>query len=131
MAQTGGDIEEITFQGSLGTIRLRPKSSEGSTFDLGGIKSETVGMAGGTRIRKMNNKHASFKSKIGWDNVDAQDLEKVQSMSNDIGGYTMTIQHISGTIYVMHGASPEGDIKGDGNEATIDVEFCGDSMQIM
>lgn len=128
MAYTGGDLEEITFTGSLGTFRFRPKSSEGSTFDIGGIKSETTGMAGGTRIRKMNAKHAMFKSKIGWDMNDAQDLESVQAMANDPGGYTMTVQHINGIIYTMLGASPEGDITGDGNEATVEVTICGDSM---
>ena len=127
MAYIGGDIEEITFTGSLGTIRLRPKSSEGSTFDLGGIKSETKGMAGGVRIRTMNAKPACFKSKIGWDMNDAQDLESVQAMSNDPGGYTMTVQHINGSIYTYIGTSPEGDIKGDGNDAVIDVEFYADS----
>jgi len=132
---TGGDLLEITCQHpTLGTYKFYPKSSEGSTYDLGGARSSSdknMRDGSGAPIRKMNISNAGFKSKIGWDMNQRQDLENLNDLSNSPVNGTWTFSHINGTSYVLSNGYPVGDLVGEGNDATIDCEWAGEKMQLI
>jgi hypothetical protein len=132
---TGGDIIEITVQHpTLGTAKFYPKAAEGSTYDLGGPRSKADKNSidgSGRAIRTMNNTLASFKAKVAWDMNNRQDLETLSDLSASTDVSTWTFTNINGIAYVLTNGFPVGDITGDGNDSLIDIEFNGESLQIL
>jgi hypothetical protein len=132
---TGGDIKNVSVQHrSLGTRKLFCKAAEGSSYDLGGPRTKADKNAvdgSGAMIRTMNNTLASFKAKVAWDMSDREDLEFLTdlSASPDLANYTFT--NINGISYTLTNGCPVGDIVGDGNDCIIDIEFQGESLQII
>ena len=124
----GGDILEVTFNHpTIGTGVFYPKSSEDSTFDLGGFRSndEDTGIDGsGQMIDQMNRKRPSFEVAISWDMNDKEDLEKLVELASSPIQADWTITHINGTVYGMKG-KPVGDLQGNGNAATTTLKVSG------
>lgn len=132
---TGGDIVSVSVQHpTLGTKKLYAKASEGSSYDLGGprTKADKNSIDGsGSAIRVMNNTLASFKVKLAWDMSDRNDLEFITSLSASVDKANYTFVNINGVAYALNNGFPVGDIVGDGNDVVIDMEFQGESLQII
>lgn len=128
MSVIGGDIIEITFNHpTLGSGIIFPKAAEDSTFDLGGFVSndDANGVDGsGEMIDQLNRKRWSFEGTVAWDMNTREDLEKLQSLSNDPVQAEWTMTHINGTVYGGTG-KPVGDLQGNGNAATFALKLAG------
>jgi hypothetical protein len=127
MAISGGDIIEITYNNpDLGAGTLIPKGSEDSTYDPGGIRTsddDAMVDGQGNAIYQMNNKRWSFEVKCRW-GMDDGDLETIAALQSVTSETTFTFANINGTIYRGKGKMV-GDIKGNGNMATVDIKASG------
>lgn len=125
---TGGDIIEITYNHPvIGSGVFYPKSSEDSTFDTGGFRSNDDDKSidgAGNMIDQITRGRWSFAGTISWDANVAQELEQLVALCTSpvLGTYTFT--SINGTVYQGLG-KPVGDIKGNGNTAQASVKFAG------
>lgn len=134
MAANGGDIIEITYNNpDIGTGAFYPKSSEDSTYDLGGYRTgddANMIQGNGQAIYQVNRVRWSFAVKCGWD-MTAEDLEALSALSAALSETTFTFTNINGTIYKATGKMV-GDVQGNGNTATVDIKASGGGiMQIL
>lgn len=128
MSVIGGDIIEITYNHpTLGSGILFPKAAEDSTFDPGGFVSndDANGVDGsGEMIDQLSRKRWSFEGTVAWDMNTREDLDKIQSLSNDPVLAEWTVSHINGTVWGGTG-KPVGDLQGNGNAATFSLKIAG------
>jgi hypothetical protein len=134
MAASGGVITEITWNHpTLGTDVIYAKSSEDSTYDLGGVRSnDDANMidGAGNAIWSQNVVRPSFEVKIAWD-WDLDTLGALVAMATSPLQATWTFTNINGIIYKLVG-KPVGDIQGNANESTIQLKIQGSGvMQII
>lgn len=124
----GGDIIELTYNhNTLGTGVFFVKSAEDNTFDLGGFrKSDDENMIAGNGevISIMNQKRWKFECTLAWDMNLNQSLENLVALAESPEEADWTISHINGVVYGGNG-SPVGDLKGNGNAATIALIISG------
>ena len=135
MATYGGDIIEITVNNpNVGSIILFPKSSEDSTYDNGGFRTnDDANMidGSGAAIYQKNRTRPSFMVKIRWDMINAQELEFLSAITSDTSESTWTFTNTNGVIYKLTGTQV-GDLTGNGNDSTIDLKVAGSgTMQII
>ena len=131
---SGGDIIEITYNNpDFGTGTFYPKSSEDSTYDLGGFRtSDDANMIddSGAAIYQVNRVRWSFAVKCGWD-MTREDLEALSNLAAATSETQFTFTNINGVIYKGTGKMV-GDIQGNGNTATVDIKASGSGyMQIL
>ena len=128
MAYIGGQLTEITWSHpTKGTGTIAPKSSEDSTLDTGGIRSddEATGIAGdGTAIRKMNQNRWSLETVVANDSNVGLQLEKLVELAGDPVESTFRITHINGSVYSGSGF-PVGDLQGNMGAATFKLKLAG------
>lgn len=124
---SGGDIIQITYNNpTVGSGTFYPKSSEDSTYDLGGIRtSDDVNMiqGNGVPIYQRNMVRWSFAVKCGWD-MTKEDLEALNDLAAAATETVMTFTNNNGTIYKGRGTFV-GEIQGNGNSATVDIKASG------
>lgn len=124
----GGDLIEITYNHpTIGTGTWFGKSGEDTTFDPGGIRTADDANnvdGGGRNIRKLNRVQWSFEGTVSWDGNVANELEQAEALSADPVEADYTISMINGTIWKGKG-SPVGDVKANGNAATMAVKLAG------
>lgn len=131
---SGGDIIEITYNNAdIGTGTFYPKSSEDSTYDLGGFRTQdddNMIDGSGAAIYQMNRKRWSFAVKCGWD-MTRGDLETLVALSSATSETAFTFTNTNGVIYKATGKMV-GDIQGNGNTSTVDIKAGGGGvMQIL
>lgn len=128
MSIVHGDILEITFNHpTLGSGIFNPKSTEDTTYDLGGFRSDDNedGVDGaGNMIDRMTRKRWSFEAPIAWDANNAETLEKLNALAASPVQAQWTITSINGTVYGGQG-KPVGDLKGNGANGTIQLKVSG------
>lgn len=128
MAYIGGQLTEITWSHpTLGTGTISPKSSEDSTLDTGGIRSddEATGIAGdGSAIRKMNINRWSVDTMVANDSNVGKQLEKLVALAGNPEEATFRFTHINGSVYSGSGF-PVGDVNANMGSATIKIKFAG------
>lgn len=131
MGAVGGDIVEASWSHpTLGAGTVYPKSSEDSSFDLGGFRSDddTALIDGsGEMIDKMNRKRWVAEMIVAWDNNVRQELEKISALAASPVPATWTISHVSGAVYKGKG-KPVGDYAGNGNTAQFPLKVQGGSI---
>ncbi|MGR3177839.1 MAG: hypothetical protein ACUZ8E_07255 [Candidatus Anammoxibacter sp.] len=124
----GGDIIEITFNHpTVGSGTIYPKSTEDSTFNLGGFRSEDdmAKIAGdGSMIDTINRVRWSFEVPATWDQNSANELDKLIELAESPVESTWTISSINGTVWGGKG-KPVGELPGNGNAATITLKLSG------
>jgi len=135
MASYGGDITEITCNNpNVGSLIMFGKSSEDSTYDLGGIRTgDDANMidGAGNAIYQKNRVRPSFMVKMRWDMLNSQELEFLSAVTADPSESVWTFTNINGTIYKITGTQV-GDLNGNGNSSTIDLKVSGSgTMQII
>lgn len=127
MAASGGDIIEITYNNpQVGQGAFYPKSSEDSTYDLGGFRtSDDPNMIDGSgqAIYQTNRVRWSFAVKCGWD-FTRGDLEILSALAASTAETDMTFTNVNGTVYKGRGKMV-GDVQGNGNNATVDIKASG------
>ena len=125
---TGGDIIEITFNhDTVGSGTIYPKSTEDSTFNLGGFRSEDdmAKIAGdGSMIDTINRVRWSFEVPATWDQNSANELDKLIELAESPVEADWTISSINGTVWGGKG-KPVGELPGNGNAATITLKLSG------
>jgi hypothetical protein len=125
---TGGDILEITYNHpTIGSGVLYPKSSEDSTFDLGGFKGNDDANSidgGGRNIRQLNRTRWMFEQVVSWDMNTDNEMEKLKLLAASPEEADYTISSINGTVWSGKGA-PVGDQNGNGNTSTITFKVAG------
>jgi len=128
MASIGGDILEIRFQHpTLGSGVFYPKSNEGNTKDLGGIRAgDDVNMVSGDgqAIWQLNRQRGSWEIVCAYDMNTREDVKKASQLAGDPVDATWTVSHINGTIWACTGR-PVGDIQPDTNAATVTIKVAG------
>ena len=124
----GGDILEITFNHpTIGSGTIYPKSTEDSTFNLGGFRSEDdmAKIAGdGSMIDTINRVRWSFEIPATWDQNSANELDKLIELAESTVETDWTISSINGTVWGGKG-KPVGELPGNGNAATITLKLSG------
>jgi len=124
----GGDITEITFNHpTLGTGIIFPKSSEDSTFDLGGFRSnDDANMIDGSgeMIDQLNRARPFVEVTVAWDMNTREDLEKITELNASPVLSDWTFTHVNGTVYGGTG-KPVGDVQGNANAATFPLKISG------
>lgn len=128
MAAVGGDIEEIRFSHpTLGSGVWFPKANEDSTFDPGGYRNEdddNMVDGGGRSIIKKNRIRWSLETKISWDANVTNELLTAKNLAASPAEAEWIISHSNGTVWKGTGTIV-GDIKGGGNDATMDIKISG------
>ena len=124
----GGDIIEITYNHPIvGSGTIYPKSTEDSTFNLGGFRSEDdmAKIAGdGSMIDTINRVRWSFEVPATWDQNSANELDKLIELAESPVEADWTISSINGTVWGGKG-KPVGELPGNGNAATITLKLSG------
>lgn len=124
----GGDIIEITYNHpSLGSGTLFPKSSDASSYDLGGFRSKDEAAAidgSGAMIDTMNQVRGYFESTVSNDMNGSKELEKVSALAAHPVPATWTFSVINGITYSGTG-KPVGDLTGDVDKATFKLKVAG------
>ena len=72
----------------------------------------------------MNTKRWEFETVIGWDSNVNDEVTVLNNLAGSPLETDFTFTHNNGTIWGGKG-SPVGDVKGEGNKATIKVKFSG------
>lgn len=125
---SGGDILEITYNHpTIGSGSLFPKSSEDSTYNLGGFRSEDdmAKIAGdGSMIDTINRNRWSFEIPTSWDQNVANELEVINQLSASPVETEFTITSINGTVWGAKG-KPVGETPGNGNTSLITLKLSG------
>jgi hypothetical protein len=125
----GGDIREITYNHpTLGVGSLYPKSNEDSTFDNGGLRSvddDNMVTGSGEMIDQMNMIRWSFEGTIAWDGNVRDEAKILKQLAASPVKADWTISHVNGTVWGGKG-KPVGDIKPNGNTATMSIKLAGD-----
>lgn len=128
MASVGGDITEVTCNHpSLGSKTFFPKSSEASTYDLGGFRSkdEKNGIdGGGSPINTMNQVRGEFETTVANDMNTNQELEFASKLAANPVPATWVFTVINGKSYSGSGW-PVGDLSGDIDKATFKLKVSG------
>ena len=120
----GGDITEIVFQHTLGEKRFYPKSNEDFTIDYGGIRTNDDAnqvTGGGEPIYQLNRVRWSIEGAIA---VDWEELDYLINVSEHPDEATVTVTHISGTIWKGKG-KPVGDLQPSTNTAQMSLKISG------
>lgn len=124
----GGDIIEITSNHpTLGATTYFPKSSEDSTYNTGGFRSEddmTKIAGNGKSIRTINRNRWSFEVPASWDMNDANEMDKLTALAEDPVEADWTFTNKNGTVWGGKG-SPVGELPGNGNTALITLKVSG------
>ena len=124
----GGDIIEITSNHpTLGATTYYPKSSEDSTYNTGGFRSEDdmAKIAGdGTAIDTINRNRWSFEVPASWDMNGANEMDKLTALAGDPLPADWTFTNVNGTVWGGKG-KPVGEIPGNGNTALITLKVSG------
>lgn len=124
----GGDIREVTYNHpTLGTGVLYPKSNEDSTFDPGGMRSQdddNMIAGNGEMIDQINQIRWSFESTVAWDGNSRDESKQLKLLAASPVPADWTISHVNGTVWAGKG-KPVGDIKPNGNTATMSIKLAG------
>src|SRR6185369_11230300 len=124
----GGDIVEITYNHpKLGSGVIYPKAAEDSTYNKGGFQAkddDNMIDGSGTAIDQLNRVRWSVETTIAWDMNNDLTLEKLIALSADPVPAEWTFSHVNGTVDGGLG-KPVGDLKGNGNVATIPLKIAG------
>lgn len=124
----GGDILEISYKHpTLGSGVIYPKSSEDSTYDLGGFRSnDDANMVDGSgdMIDQLNRVRWSFEVTVSWDMNTREDLESLVELAASPVLTEWTFSNVNGTVYRGTG-KPVGDMQGNGNAATFPLKVSG------
>lgn len=124
----GGDIlEVICDHPTLGSATFFAKSNEDSQFDPGGFRSsDDANMidGGGNMIDQMNRVRWSFECTLSHDMNTKEELQKLADYASSPTQGNWTISHVNGTVWAGTG-KPVGDIRGNGNQATIPLKISG------
>lgn len=128
MSVVGGDVTEITFNHpTLGNGIIFPKSSEDSTYDLGGFRSNDDANAvdgGGNMMDEMSRVRWSLEATVAWDMNVRKDLETITAMAGSPVPAVWTWTNINGINYKATG-KPVGDMQGNGKAATFSLKISG------
>jgi hypothetical protein len=128
MGAVGGDILEVTYNHpTLGSGTFFPKSSEASTYDLGGFRSRDEANAidgSGAPIDTMNQVRGFFEVVVSNDMNTNQELEKAVKLAESPLPATYTFTCINGVSYSGSG-KPVGDLTGDVDKATFKLKVSG------
>jgi len=119
----GGEITEITCNHSLGTFRFTPKQEEDFTIDFGGIRNEVMATADGRTIQKKTRKPWMIEGNVTVD-LDSEQVESYNQLSESSEEGVWTINHISGAIYSGTGV-PAEDISFTTAEAQLKLKASG------
>ena len=132
MAKSGGDIIEVTFNHpTIGSGVFYPKSSESSTYDIGGVRTrddENAIDGSGDPIWTMNRVRGGFEFVIANDMNNAKDIEKLAELHASPVPATWKFTIINGVSYGGSG-KPVGDLKGDVDKATVNVKIAGSQFK--
>lgn len=120
-----GDIIEVTYSHpTLGSGVLRPKSNEGNTFQIGGIRNNddaNMITGQGTVMFQKNRIVGSFEIVVENDmNVEQDNLKIAQLQASPVDA-TWVVSHINGSVYKGVG-QPVGDIATDVNAGTFTLK---------
>lgn len=128
MGAVGGDILEVTYNHPvLGTGTFFPKSSESSTFDLGGFRSKDEANSidgSGASIDVMNQVRGFFECVCSNDMNTNQEVEKAAALAESPLPATWVFSCINGVSYSGSG-KPVGDVIGDVDKATFKLKVAG------
>lgn len=128
MAATGGDISEVTWNHpTLGSGTLFPKSNEGNTYDVGGIRTgDDANMisGAGTPIYQMNRQRGFFEIVVENDQNVRGDAELMAELAADPVEADWTFSVLNGTTWGGKG-KPVGDIAPDINASTFTLKVAG------
>jgi len=130
MGYIGGQLTQITFNHpTLGTGTFAPKSSDDSTINLGGIRSDSgvTDIAGdGTAIRKMNLHRWMVDTTVAFDStaMAKSGLSILSALAADAKEAVWKFTHISGSVYSGSGF-PVDVVDGNLGTATIKIKFEG------
>lgn len=128
MSAIGGDLVEVTCNHpTVGMVRLLPKAAEDSTIDLGGFRSsDDMNMidGGGNMIDQMNRGRWCVETVLSHDANVKEELSKLNQLAQSPVPGVWTVTHINGSVYRGKG-KPVGDLKGNGNQATIPLKISG------
>lgn len=123
-----GDIIEITFNHpTLGSGTIYPKSTEDSTYNNGGFRSEDdmAKIAGdGTAIDTINRVRWSFEVPASWDMNVANELDTLAELSGSPVPAEWTFTNVNGTVWGGKG-KPVGETPGNGNTGLITLKVSG------
>lgn len=123
---TFGDVIEIVCQHALGEFRFSPKSDEGGTKDIGGVRADddaNMVTASGQNMVKLNRVKWSFEVAIAVES-DGTTEKKLSDMAKHPEDGVWTISYINGQINKGKGR-PVGDIQSDTNEGTLTLKISG------
>lgn len=123
-----GDITEIRYSHPVvGSGSFAVKSDSDFTFDPGGYRNDddkNMIDGKGRRIYKKNRVAWGAAGPIVWDMVDQNELEKLQLLAEQTQEADWTVTSINGTVWGAKGL-PVGDIEGNTNQGTIDINISG------
>lgn len=130
MSYIGGQLTTIKYNHpTLGTATFACKSSEDSTINLGGIRTDSAmtDIAGdGQAIRKMNINRWSIDTTIAFDStaMAKSALAQLTALAGDSTESVWTATHISGSVYSGSGF-PVDILDGNLGSATIKLKLEG------
>lgn len=130
MSYIAGQLTQITFNHpTLGTGTFAPKSSDDSTINLGGIRSDSgvTDIAGdGQAIRKMNLHRWMVDTTIAFDSTakSKSGLALLSALAADPAEANWKFTHVSGSVYSGSGF-PVDVVDGNLGAATIKIKFEG------
>ena len=126
----GGDVFEIGYSNDeVGSGVWYHKSNEDSTFDPGGFRNsddDNMIDGGGRMIRQKNRIRWSYEGTVSWDANISNELDVVKQLCNSTVETEFTVSHSNGTVWKGKG-DVVGDVKGNGNSATMAIKLAGGS----
>jgi hypothetical protein len=124
----GGDITEVTCNHpTLGSKTFFPKSSEASTYDLGGFRTKDESSAidgSGTPIYTKNQVRGGFETTVSNDMNTNSELEFVSALAESTVPATWVFTVVNGMSYSGSGM-PVGDLNADIDKATFKLKVAG------
>jgi len=111
----------------LGSGVIYPKSAEDTTYNKGGFRAQdddNMIAGNGDAIDQLNRVRWSVEMTIAWDMNTDLTLEKLIALAGDPVPAEWTVSHVNGTVDGGLG-KPVGDLKGNGNNATIPLKLAG------
>ncbi len=128
MGAVGGDVLEVTYNHpTLGSGTFFPKSSEGSTYDVGGFRSKDDANSidgSGASIDVMTQVRGSFEVVCSNDMNTNLDIEKATALAESPLPATWVFSCINGASYSGQG-KPVGDLTGDIDKGTFKLKVAG------
>lgn len=123
---TFGDVTEIVCQHALGGLRYSPKSNEGGTKDVGGIRANDDAnqiTSAGQNMVQLNRVKWSFEIAIAVESDGSTEIS-LSDMAKHPEDGVWSISFINGQILKGTGR-PVGDIQSDTNEGTLTLKISG------